>query len=79
VAPLVPPLEPDSLAKEVLALLADRKARERLANQVRRRAWARHRWELIAGQTADVYQTWIPATPRAAGRASQRSLMEGGP
>ena len=79
VASLVPPLEPDSLAKEVLALLADRKARERLANQVRRRAWARHRWELIAGQTADVYQTWIPATPRAAGRASQRSLMEGGP
>ena len=79
VAPLLPPSGHHALAEQLLALLADGKARRRLARQLRRRAWERYRWELVAGRTAEVYRTLLPAASPATDRPAERSLVEGGP
>ena len=78
VAPTVPPLDHDALAGELLALLGEPERRRRLGREAKRRAWTRYRWELIAGQTADVYRTWRPAAQPIGGPAGY-PLAEGGP
>ena len=79
VAPLVPPLDHGALARALIPLLTERDARQRLGRRARHRAWERYRWGLIAGETAEVYRTWLPAAAGPAAGATERSLAEGGP
>jgi len=55
-ARLVPPGDPDALAETLRELLADRSARDALAEAARREATTTYSWERIGDQTAALYR-----------------------
>jgi glycogen(starch) synthase len=78
VALLIPPLDHEALARAVLMLLEESGPRQYLAGRAKQRAWECYRWEVVAQQTAEVYQERLWARPCLAGQQSGRSLVEGG-
>jgi glycosyltransferase involved in cell wall biosynthesis len=70
VAPLVTPLDHVALARAVLTLLRAAESRRYLAERARQRAWDRYRWEVVAQQTAEVYQERLLGSPCPTSRQS---------
>jgi len=79
VALLVPPLDHRALARSVRTLLGAAEFRRQLAERARQRAWECYRWEVVAQQTADVYQERLLARPCPTRPQSGCSLVEGEP
>jgi glycosyltransferase involved in cell wall biosynthesis len=70
---LVPPGDPDALAKAIASLHEQPEARRRLAAQARERIVASYSWPRIAARTAELYAALVAARGRPASTTTSAS------
>lgn len=66
-AELVSPSDPEALARKLILLLRDDRAREQLGARARQRAYDVYRWEKVASRIVEVYQR-LTGQPTEVGR-----------